>query len=110
MRCVRKNDINGKHRAIASFLLICFIAATLFLNAFVIIHANHEHDHNCDNGSCAMCLQINIAVSFLTQARMTIVVTLVTFLSLFIAITIHKSVFSRICFFSPVTLCVRLNN
>jgi hypothetical protein len=122
--------MNGKRKAIAFALSLCFVAAPLFSGAFISANAGHSHNqgynnafdyyddhyrsHNCANdanNNCAVCLQITVAVNALTQtAGMSAAAAPSAFENLFAALIIHKFAFSRFDFSSPITLHVRLNN
>lgn len=51
-----------------ALLVSIFIIVTFFLStAFIITHANHEHDHEGPNGTCATCFHLEATEKILKQ-------------------------------------------
>jgi branched-subunit amino acid permease len=46
-------------RATAFALLVCFAAAMILSQMFVIALADHDHNHNGIDGGCAICAQLS---------------------------------------------------
>lgn len=88
---------------------MCFIVVSLLSTAFILTHANHEHDHNGQNGSCTTCIHIVTAENSLKQLSSAIVVPVFAF-ALFSFISFLVKIFA-LCVGSStlITLKVRLN-
>jgi len=78
------NKLAAKTRLVALVVLLCFIAITLFAEAFIITHA----DHNCHGDACSTCIQILNAESLLEQFGKVAGFLLIVGISLFIAIIV----------------------
>jgi hypothetical protein len=100
----------SKTRLIALLLCALFIAVSLLSSAFILSHANHEHDQDMPDGSCATCAHVVAAENLLkTLGAAVIAVTL--YLSGHHAIvSTLKPIASDLGFFTLVSLKVRLNN
>lgn len=95
---------------IALILCVCFLVVSFLSTAFILTHANHEHDHDGPNGSCATCIHLATAENLFKQLSSAIVAAVFAFaLSSFISFCLKP--------FAPcvgsstlITLKVRLNN
>lgn len=70
MRLAPKTGIKSSRqskRIVALMLLVCVILTSLFSGAFLLTHANHEHDRNGVHGACTTCVQIQAIASLLKQ-------------------------------------------
>ena len=70
MCCASRTNTKRKQtakRTIALAFLICFILVSLLSEAFIITHANHEHDHDGAGGTCSTCAHIQSAENLLKQ-------------------------------------------
>jgi len=56
-------------------MLICafFITAFMLSTVFISLHANHKHDHNRVDGSCATCGNITAAENLLKTVYIAVV-------------------------------------
>jgi len=83
-------------QSIALILCMCFIVVSLLSTAFILTHANHEHNHDGQNGSCTTCIHLATAENLLKQLSSVIIVTVFGF-----------ALFSFLSFFlTPFALCV----
>ncbi|MDR3288044.1 MAG: hypothetical protein LBT22_01300 [Peptococcaceae bacterium] len=99
-----------KIRLIAMLLCVCFIAALLLSALFILTHAQHEHDHDGADGSCATCAHMTALGNLLKQLS-TPVVTATTAMGALFAIRFSlKPRHRRFVFSTLVILKVRLNN
>ena len=111
--CAEKNSINNKNakkKAIVLAFLLGFIIAALFSEAFVLIHASHEHDHNAAGGGCSVCADIQNAENILKLLGMIICGASAVSAGLFAALMLPAPAFSQAGFASLVSLKVRMNN
>ena len=93
-------------------LIICvYFIVTFFLSAaFVLTHANHEHDHEGPNGTCATCIHLAAVENSLKQLSTAIVASVLAFvLCISISFCFNLSA-PYVVLFTLVTLKVRLNN
>jgi hypothetical protein len=97
-------------RLIALLLCALFIAVSLLSSVFILTHANHEHDHDMPDGSCATCAHV-MAAENLLKTLGTAVIAVALYLSGHHAlVSTLKPIASDLDFFTPVSLKVRLNN
>ena len=61
------NKTSTKTRIIALAFLVCFLIVSVLSSAFIFTHAEHAHDHNGVDGSCATCAQLQSAENILKQ-------------------------------------------
>lgn len=95
---------------VALTVLICFIVVSLLSGAFILTHADHEHDHNGVSGTCATCAQIQSAENLLKQLGTAVINAASVLAGLFASIAIIRSAFSNATLLTPVTLKIRMNN
>ena len=101
------NDRRKRTAALA--LLIAFALMILLPTAFIFTHADHEHDHNGPEGTCATCAQLHIAQNLLQIIAFLILV--LTALDVFFTLVDRIHVFSRKTgSHTLVSLKVRLDN
>jgi hypothetical protein len=99
----------SKVRLIAMLLCVCFIAAALLSAAFVLSHANHEHDYNGPDGSCGTCACVAAAQELLKTISTAVVAVGIIFGGLFSTCLLLWSVTLRADFSTLVGLKIRLN-
>jgi len=73
-------------RIIVLAFLLCFIAGIFLSESFLVIHANHQHDHNGIDGNCAACAQIQNYDNIIKQIKTSGDATAFMFVNLFAAI------------------------
>lgn len=99
-----------KLRIIALVFLACFLIVSILSSAFILTHADHEHDHNGVDGSCATCAQLQSAENSLKQFSTALTGALFATAGLYAAIGMFKAITIQISFSTPVTLKIRMNN
>jgi heme/copper-type cytochrome/quinol oxidase subunit 4 len=102
---------NGRRglRLLALVFCILFVALSLFAEIYILTHANHQHDHLGENGSCATCTQLTAAASLLTQVSAAAAKTAAIGFSLFAVLSLLQLTLNHISIPSPVALKVKLN-
>jgi hypothetical protein len=92
-------------------LAVCalFVAISLFSEIYVITHAAHQHDHDGENGACAVCAQL-AAVGMSRQLTALAAKAPAAAPVPSLSAPAPQSAQSRVCASSPVTLKVKLNN
>ena len=60
MRFRAANVDRGRRAVRLTALAVCALFVLVFLisSVFIIVNADHEHDHNCERGGCATCANI----------------------------------------------------
>ena len=104
-----KNNQTTKKLVTLAFL-ICFIIVSLLTEAFILTHADHEHDHDGANGSCTTCVLILNAENLLKQFSTAVSGASYALINLFAAIAMLFSVLYLIEIKTPVKLKTRMNN
>ena len=105
-----KNNQRTK-RFTVLILLVCFIMFFLLLSeAFLLIHAEHEHDHKGIGGSCNICVQLHNAESLLKHLGMAVAAISLGFISLLTAMATIPSVLFSLGLCTPIKLKTRINN
>jgi hypothetical protein len=97
-------------RLIALAACILFITASLLSAAFILTHANHEHDHNGADGSCATCTNMMAAGNLLKQLSTPLAGSALGLGSLLAVLSALEHISCHISFYTLVSLKVRLNN
>jgi hypothetical protein len=100
----------GPARLIAVLLCLCFLATLVLSAAFIVTHANHEHDHNGAGGDCATCAHISAAGNLLKTDSAAVALLTVTFGAGFTARLILPAARLAIADSTLISLKVRLNN
>ena len=97
-------------RFITLVLCVCFIALFFLSTAFILAHADHEHDRHGPDGSCATCIHMMTVESLLKKlyAEVTIVVIAVFYSFPNGAVFMLSYFCAHFC--NPVQLKVRLNH
>ena len=103
-------NISAKTRIIALTFLVCFLIVSVLSSAFIFTHADHEHDHNGIDGSCAACSQLQSAERILKQLSTALAGALFAISGLFAAIGALKAAVIYVSIPTPVTLKIRINN
>jgi len=104
-----KNN-SAKISVIALAFLTCFLVVSILSGAFILAHANHEHDHNGANGSCAACAQLQNAENILKQFSTALAGALFIISGLYAAIGACKAIPVYVFLPTPVTQKIRINN
>ena len=99
-----------KKRFLALTFIVCFLIVSIVTNAFTITHADHEHDRNGIEGSCATCAQLFSADNILKQFSVAVVGTFFAMAGIFVAIAAVKAIASQISLSTLILLKTRLNN
>ena len=97
-------------RFTAMVLLVCIISVTMLSFAFILTHANHHHDHNGPNGTCAACSQIATVENSFKQASIVLVAAIIAVTGSPALGFVRKIIVFIPVFFTLVQLKVRLNN
>jgi hypothetical protein len=97
------------NRLMALGLCVLFIAVFLFPAAYILTHANHEHDHRGPGGCCAACVQLAAAADLLKSAFVAMLGAAFVFWGFSAIRSILKPNNFRIGFFTLFSLKVRLN-
>ena len=102
--------MKSKTRLIALASIICFLFVFILSSAFVLTHADHAHDHNGVNGSCATCVQLQNTENTLKQFNTAFVGVLFAIAGLYAAIGTRRAM--AVCFSvpTPVMLRIRMND
>ena len=104
------NRKSTKKRILALTFLVCFLIVSIITNAFTITHADHDHDRNGIEGSCATCAQLFGVEKILKQFNAALAVALFAATGMFVAIAAVKIIASRVSFSTLFSLKIRLNN
>jgi preprotein translocase subunit SecG len=94
---------------IAVMLCVCIIVTSILSAVFILIHANHQHDHDGLNGTCATCMHLATAENLLKQFSTTIVATTFSFVFHLFIFCCPKSSAPYVGLFTLVSLKVRLD-
>ena len=95
-------------RSIALTLLLCVVLLALLSEAFLIAYADHEHDDNGVDSTCATCVLIHNVEKTLRQLGATAAVSLL--FGVFLAIAgILRFLLLVPCINTPVYLKTRIN-
>jgi hypothetical protein len=89
---------------------ICFAAAAVLSGAWVVIHANHVHDHDGAGGCCSVCAQIAAAQNLLKQLGSALKIAVAAFGGLAAASVAFASEIPLDRFLTLAALKVRMNN
>jgi hypothetical protein len=95
-------------RATAFALLVCFVAAMILLQMFVITLADHGHNHNGIDGGCTVCAQLSETQNRLNHADALARISAVSLTAL-AGILLASAVFTA-ARLSLVHLKIQLNN
>lgn len=93
-------------------LLICafFIVTSLLSVSFILLHSNHEHDHDGANGNCTTCIHLTAVENSLKQLSTAIPLAILAF-ALYSLIYLYLMPFAPyVGHLTPVKLKVQLNN
>jgi len=112
-----RNGIQIKTRAKQStkkkvllVFFVCFIMLSLLSEAFILTHADHEHDHNGIGSSCTLCVQFHNIESLLKQFAMAVAVARYGFIGLLTVIAILRSISPLYGISTSIELKTQLNN
>ena len=106
---MRTGNRQKAKRITALAFLLCFLMVALLSEAFILTHANHQHDHLGAGGGCAVCAQIQSIENQRKQCSVASAGVSLAWIGLFAA-------FVFLCFIlgfhlqTPVRLKTRLNN
>ena len=101
---------NALKRAIAVTLLVCFIIVFLFSEAFVLLHSDHNHDHDGIGDICAVCVQISSFENMLKQLSLSVGGIIFTLINLFVVLIILGCAASLTKSQTLVKLKIQMNN
>ena len=113
MYCAKQIEMRGKQNVKKIFvftILICFLMFSLYSEAFLLTHAEHEHNHNGIGGSCTVCVQFQNAENLFKQFGLPVAATSSWLYNLLAVITFLCFVSSLLDLYTPVELKTRLNN
>jgi hypothetical protein len=97
-------------RALVFVFCILFILAPILSEAFIIAHADHEHDHDGAHGSCATCAHLAAAEILLKSVSIAPAIAAFAFWYSANVLSIRKPADFHTNFYTLVILKVRLNN
>lgn len=97
-------------RFIALAIFVCIVATSLLSGAFILTHADHEHDHNGPGDTCATCAQLAAAENILKQLSAALAVASVAITGTFALVSHLCGAAPRLTSYTLVGLKVRLNN
>jgi len=106
---MRTGNRQQAKRVAALALLLCFLMVALLSGAFILTHANHQHDHLGVGGECAVCAQIHSLENQLKQFGAASGGVSFGLAGLF-AVTALLCCVSVTQYATPVRLKIRLNN
>ena len=104
------NTNSGKMRSIALALLACFLLFPILSGAFILTHANHEHDYNGVGGCCATCAQLQNAENRLKQIAVALAAALISIACLFAFGEVLRAISAYVPLSTPITQKTRMNN
>ena len=99
-----------KTKIAALAFLTCFLVVSIISGAFILSHADHNHDQNGVGGGCETCAQIQSAETILKQFGIVLCGALFAIAGLYAAVRAFKAISVNIPLCTPVTLKIRLNN
>ncbi|ODM26318.1 hypothetical protein A7W90_08835 [Clostridium sp. Bc-iso-3] len=70
---------NSMVKNIALMICTCIIIASFLSAAFILTRANHEHDHEGPNGTCATCIHLASTENILKQVSIAIITSVFAF-------------------------------
>lgn len=108
--CDVRSGKQSAKRLIALAVCVFFIAASLLSAVFILTHANHTHNHNGPNGSCATCARLAAAENLLKTISAAPVGAALIYGALPAVLSVLKSVGFQTGLYALVRLKVRLNN
>ncbi|MDR1101726.1 MAG: hypothetical protein LBL34_05175 [Clostridiales bacterium] len=102
---------NGNLRKIGTRMSAAVILAMLLPLIFIMIHANHNHDHSALGGECSVCQQLD-AVQGVLNGLKTSADGLIYVLGTACFVILLRKISSKNAELntSPISLKVRLNN
>ena len=103
-------NVTAKKKFIVLALLSCFLIVSLLSSTFILTHADHQHDQNGANGSCATCAQLQSAGNTLKQLTTAFVGALLAITGILAAIGALKTIIIPVITSTPVTLKIKMNN
>jgi len=106
----RTKSKNTLKQTIVVTLLVCLIIVFLLSEAFVLLHSDHNHDHDGIGGSCAVCVQISSLENLLKQLSLSVDGVVFALINLFVALIILFCAASLIKSQTPVKLKIQMNN
>ena len=107
----RAASVNNGQRAVkltALAVCACFVLAIFLSSMFILANANHEHDHNGEDGGCATCTQMVACAKLIEHlgAAITAAAAVVSMVGFAI---LARFAASQINVISLISLKVRLN-
>jgi len=109
MRCSVSKQ-RSIHRWIVWVICAVIITASTLTVVMFISHANHEHDHNGLNESCALCFYLAAAENHYKSIFTALIILVFVYGGLSAILSFLKSVDFHFGLITPVCLKVRLNH
>lgn len=91
-------------------LIITFVLVILLSTAFIFTHADHEHDHNGSEGTCATCAQLYTAQNLLKNLTAVILVLAAALNAFLVLGVIVRALSCKLGIHTLVSLKARLDN
>ena len=107
---MRTSSNSKAKRTIALVFLLCFFMVALLSETFVLLNAQHEHDHYDVNNECVVCAHIQSVENLLKQFGTAVSMTLLGLAGLFAVLAMLYFLASSIAHQTPVYLKIRLNS
>jgi hypothetical protein len=109
---MKKAIITRKFRTRHLALLVCvlFVSTSIFSATFVFTHANHVHDQNGANGTCATCAHVVAAAVVLETLGLAMAAASICLAAHHVIVYKLKPISSDLVFHTLASLKVRLNN
>ncbi|MDR2515550.1 MAG: hypothetical protein LBD02_10175 [Christensenellaceae bacterium] len=108
------NSGSGRKKSVIRFIalaiFVCIVTTSLLSSASILTHADHEHDHNGPNNTCATCAQIAAAENILKRLSTALAVAAIAIVDTFALIAQLRADSPQQVFTTLVGLKVRLNN
>jgi len=103
------NNKISKNRIIALISLISFLTVLIFSSAFVLTHADHEHDYSSTGEACSICVQIQGAENIFKYLGAAFFCALFVIGGLYAIVKTIKAMAVCAVFSNPITLKIRIN-
>lgn len=99
-----------KKRNIALVFLTCILAISIFAGLFVVVHADHEHNHNGVDGSCTICIQLHNTENLLRYLTTVFVAAVFSFFIHRSGVLSIEGMLFCVPASTPVALKIQMNN
>ena len=108
--CNAQSGKQSAKRFIALAVCVLSIAAALLAAAFIFTYADHTHNHNGPNGSCAICDRLAAAEKLFKAIATALAGVALMYGAFSAALSVLKPAGFRAGLWTLVRLKVRLNN